>query len=37
VKLWPTLVFMRDGKETARLVRPDGAAAIRHALVRVDL
>jgi thioredoxin 1 len=22
VKLWPTLVFLRDGKEVARLVRP---------------
>ena len=22
VKLWPTLVFLRDGQEVARLVRP---------------
>jgi thioredoxin 1 len=22
VKLWPTLVFLRDGKEVARVVRP---------------
>jgi thioredoxin 1 len=22
VKLWPTLVFLRDGREVARLVRP---------------
>lgn len=22
VKLWPTLIFLRDGKEVARLVRP---------------
>ena len=22
VKLWPTLVFLRDGQEIARLVRP---------------
>ena len=36
VKLWPTLVFLRDGKETARLVRPGGAAAIRQALMRID-
>jgi thioredoxin 1 len=25
VKLWPTLVFMRDGVEVARAVRPSGA------------
>jgi thioredoxin 1 len=36
VKLWPTLVFLRDGRETARLVRPDGGAAIRQALARID-
>ena len=33
VKLWPTLVFLRDGREVARLVRPRGdrevAAALR--------
>jgi thioredoxin 1 len=32
VKLWPTLVFLRDGKEVARLVRPGDAASIRAAL-----
>ena len=31
VKLWPTLVFLRDGAEVARLVRP-GSAAIEDAL-----
>ena len=30
VKLWPTLVFMLDGRETARLVRP-GSGAIAEA------
>ncbi|MFT4171087.1 MAG: thioredoxin family protein [Rhodocyclaceae bacterium] len=25
VKLWPTLIFMRDGLEVARAVRPDNA------------
>jgi len=35
-KLWPTLVFLRDGKETARLVRPHGAGAIREALGQID-
>jgi thioredoxin len=36
VKLWPTLVFLRDGREAARLVRPDDAAPIRKALVTID-
>jgi thioredoxin 1 len=31
VKLWPTLVFLKDGQEVARLVRPR-AAAIEEAL-----
>jgi thioredoxin 1 len=32
VKLWPTLVFLNDGHEVARLVRPTDADAIRAAL-----
>ena len=36
VKLWPTLVFLRDGKETVRLVRPKGGDAIRIALAQID-
>ena len=32
VKLWPTLVFMRDGREVARLVRPRDRGAIDDAL-----
>jgi thioredoxin 1 len=35
VKLWPTLVFMRDGLEVARLVRPANAAAIADALAKI--
>lgn len=35
VKLWPTLVFMRDGQEVARLVRPTEVAAIADALARI--
>ena len=31
VKLWPTLVFLKDGQEVARLVRPR-APAIEEAL-----
>src|SRR5215212_2347956 len=29
VRLWPTLIFLRDGKEVTRLVRPRDANAIR--------
>ena len=36
VKLWPTLIFLRDGQEVDRLVRPDGAQAIRDALDKID-
>lgn len=32
IKLWPTLVVLRDGQEVARLVRPTQAAAISAAL-----
>jgi thioredoxin 1 len=35
VKLWPTLVFLRDGKEVARLVRPESANSIRDALAKI--
>jgi len=32
IKLWPTLVFLRDGREVARVVRPTGAEEIVRAL-----
>jgi len=32
VKLWPTLVFLRDGQEVARLVRPSDRETIEQAL-----
>jgi thioredoxin 1 len=32
VKLWPTLVFLRDGREVDRLVRPTEAAQVAAAL-----
>ncbi|MFM0005440.1 thioredoxin family protein [Paraburkholderia dipogonis] len=32
VKLWPTLILMRDGTEVARVVRPANAAAIADVL-----
>lgn len=36
VKLWPTLVFLEDGGEVERLVRPRDAAAIEAALRTID-
>jgi thioredoxin 1 len=35
VKLWPTLIFLRDGKEIARLVRPASAAQVREAAAQI--
>lgn len=32
VKLWPTLVFLQDGQEVVRLVRPETAQEIHDAL-----
>ncbi len=32
VKLWPTLIFLRDGRELSRLVRPAGTTAIQREL-----
>jgi len=36
VKLWPTLVFLVDGREVARLVRPAHARDIGEALDGID-
>lgn len=35
VKLWPTLIFLRDGQEIERLVRPASMEAIEEALARL--
>lgn len=35
VKLWPTLVFLRDGVELARVVRPTSAGSLAAALDRI--
>jgi thioredoxin 1 len=35
VKLWPTLIFLKDGKEIARLVRPTRTAEIAQALAQI--
>ena len=32
VKLWPTLVFLKDGQEVARAVRPTDADEVRRGL-----
>ena len=34
VKLWPTLIFLRDGVEQARAVRPQSVAEIAEGLQR---
>ena len=36
VKLWPTLVFLKDGKQTTQLVRPARAEEIEQALSQID-
>jgi thioredoxin 1 len=35
VKLWPTLIFLKDGHEVARVVRPDTGPALRDALAQL--
>ena len=35
VKLWPTLVFLSNGREVARLVRPADANAIGSAIAQI--
>ena len=35
VKLWPTLIFLRDGKEVSRLVRPATSQEISTALAQI--
>jgi thioredoxin 1 len=36
VKLWPTLVFLRDGVERARLTRPRSVEEVAAALHEID-
>ena len=36
VKLWPTLVLMRDGQELARVVRPTSAEAVGQVLAALE-
>ena len=36
VKQWPTLIFLQEGEEVARLVRPQSEQAVREALEKID-
>jgi thioredoxin 1 len=36
VKLWPTLIALKDGVEVARVVRPEQADEIREALGQIS-
>ncbi|MFC0399934.1 thioredoxin family protein [Paraburkholderia rhizosphaerae] len=36
VKLWPTLVFMRDGVEVARVVRPTDVAQLEESFAALN-
>ncbi|MBE7369497.1 thioredoxin family protein [Ramlibacter pallidus] len=35
VKLWPTLVFLKDGRELARVTRPQNLDEVRDALAKI--
>lgn len=35
VKLWPTLVFLRDGRECARVVRPTRMSELEEAYAQI--
>ncbi|HWJ94317.1 MAG TPA: thioredoxin family protein [Telluria sp.] len=34
IKLWPTVVVLKDGQEVARVTRPDSADEVREALAK---
>lgn len=36
IKLWPTLIFLDNGAEVARVVRPKNISEIRDALALID-
>ena len=36
IKLWPTLVFLADGRELARLIRPADAGSIAQGLEKIS-
>ncbi|MGO4380583.1 thioredoxin family protein [Pseudoduganella sp. RAF19] len=35
VKLWPTMIFLRDGKEVVRVVRPEDADELREGFEKI--
>lgn len=35
VKLWPTLIFLKDGQEIERIVRPASSASVEQALAKI--
>lgn len=37
VKLWPTLVFLKDGVEVSRLVRPSSISILTKALSEINI
>jgi thioredoxin 1 len=36
VKLWPTLIFLKDGREISRLIRPQHAGEVVAAMTAID-
>ena len=36
VRLWPTLIVLRDGQEVARVVRPESSDAVSRALALIS-
>jgi len=36
IKLWPTLIFMKDGQEVARVTRPANLDEVRDALAKIS-
>lgn len=36
VRLWPTLIFLENGREVARVVRPANVQAISEAFAQID-
>jgi thioredoxin 1 len=37
IKLWPTLIFLKNGTEIKRLVRPDNSEVITKALAEINI
>jgi thioredoxin 1 len=37
VKLWPTMIFLKDGQELARVTRPNNLDEVRDALAKISV